>query len=98
MNKRHCLTCARNPINAPEDWASLPGSDCDLLGLSRTILIDLCTTEAIRFAVIHNRETHTSVWMVNLPYLKKFLARAAAGNPCRIPASHPYLRIELHSI
>lgn len=64
---------------ATEDWIRLPKPKARCFGLSRTSLLELCETGAVRSVVLRKRHALRGIRLIYLPSLLQLFERNATG-------------------
>ena len=78
MNKIFSQIPAAPPALA-EDWIRLPKPKTRLFGLSRTTILELCESGAIKSTILRKRHALRGIRLLYLPSLVEFLERNSTG-------------------
>jgi hypothetical protein len=70
---------ATPPPAVAQDWIRLPRPKARFYGLSRTTLLELCESGAIKSVVLRKRHALRGIRLLYLPSLLNFLERHATG-------------------
>ncbi len=68
-----------NNFPLAQDWARLPKPKTRFFGLSRTTLLELCESGAIKSTVLRKRHALRGIRLLYLPSLYAFLEKNSTG-------------------